>query len=81
MSTPSRGAAGRAAFLQTFPDDDARRQHMREIGVRGNAERVVLSGDERRALIECYALLRRIAVRHGFHPEIQADDAATGGDA
>jgi len=54
---------------------------MREIGVRGNAERVVLSGDERRALIECYALLRRIAVRHGFHPEIQADDAATGGDA
>ena len=78
MSAPSRGAAGRSAFLQSFPDGEARRQHMREIGARGNAERVVLSGEERRALCDAYALLHRIALRHGFNPEIVAD-AGNGG--
>ncbi len=74
MSSPlkSPGAAGRAAFRQSFPDEASRSAHYREIGMVGNANRAVLSGEERRALVDAFALLRRIAVRHGFDAEIMA---------
>ena len=44
----------------------------------GNANRAVLSGEERRALVDAFALLRKIAVRHGFDAEITAT-AGNGG--
>ena len=74
MSSPSRGAAGRAAFLDSFTSDDERRAYMRRLGAAGNAARVTLTGEERAALAEAYALLAAIAVRHGlYRPEIIAE--------
>ena len=60
-------AAGRRAFLDKFPDDESRRQHFRELGIRSAERRaggIVLSADEAAALGQAYDLLRRVAASH-----------------
>lgn len=52
---------------------DERSQYFREIGRRSNAERLVLSIDERAALADAYALLGKIAARHGLPGRKEAD--------
>lgn len=61
-----RGAAGRAAFLDSFETEDERREHMRAIGQRGNANRLVLSGEEKAALTAAYSYIGQIMRRHGL---------------
>jgi hypothetical protein len=53
----------REAFARKFPGPEAKSEHFRAIGERGNAGRVVLSGDEAVALVDAYQLLSRIAER------------------
>jgi hypothetical protein len=78
--TPSqrRTLAARNALRDKLGSEQARSDHYREIGARGNAERLTLSGEERAALSEAYDLLHRIAARHGLN---QADAAENGGEA
>lgn len=58
---------------------DERREHMRAIGARGNAGRLVLTADEKSGLIEAYRLLDRIAKRHGI--DLAAPVEGEAGDA
>ena len=58
-----QAAHAREAFARKFPTPEAKSQHFREIGERGNAGRVVLRAEEAAALRDAYALLRTIADR------------------
>jgi hypothetical protein len=58
-----RTLPGRQALAAKFPSPEAKSEHFRRIGERGNAGRVVLRADEAAALVDAYSLLTRIAER------------------
>lgn len=64
-------------FIRSMSPSE-RRVHMATIGARGNAERIVLNGEERQALSAAYALLRRVAERHPsiMEPPAEGDSGA-----
>jgi hypothetical protein len=66
--------AGRRALADQFSSPEARTEHYRALGRRSAERRVVLSGDEAKALSEAYALLGRIAER--AQSKISADPQA-----
>lgn len=68
-------AAAREALARTFPSEEARSQHYRELARRSHPGRIVLSADDAHALSRAYAVLKRIAER-GNLPVTVADDPA-----
>lgn len=54
---------GRQALAAKFPTPEAKSQHYRQIGERGNAGRVVLRADEAQAVASAYALLGQIVAK------------------
>lgn len=50
-------------FIQAMSPEE-RKAHMKRLGARGNASRLVLSSDEVEALAAAYSLLERIYRRH-----------------
>jgi len=61
-----RTLAAREALARKFPTPEAKTEHYRAMAAKANAGRVVLSGDEARALSDAYTLLGRIAARTGL---------------
>lgn len=74
------GRAGQAGLAARFASPEEKSQYFSELAKRGNAHRLVLSGDERQALTAAYALLQRIAGRHGFDSTEQIPHANHGDD-
>ena len=74
MLSPNQRRTQRAreVFAAQFPTPEARSEHYRAIGERGNTGRVVLRAEDAAALREAYALLRTIAERLPDHSESAA---------
>jgi hypothetical protein len=76
-----QAAKARQAFAAKFASDDEKSAHFREIGAKGNAGRLTLSGEEAQALHDAYRLLSRIAERAGEKtaatPDANLDPATT----
>ncbi len=67
-----RTLPAREAFARKFPSPEAKSEHFRAMAERANAGRVVLSGEQARALQDAYRLLRTIADRLPDHSESAA---------
>lgn len=63
MPSGRRTLPARRAFQEKFNSDEERSAFYREIGEKGNTERLVLSGEEAHALRSAYALLGSIFER------------------
>ena len=69
---------GRKALVEQFPTPEAKSQHYRALGRRSAERRLVLSADERAALVGAYELLARIAERARLNNDetVQKESAA-----
>jgi hypothetical protein len=73
-----RTQAASKALAEKLSTPEAKRRYYSAIGAKGNAERLVLSGDDAAALAAAYGLLSRIAERARAKMALrgEADDVA-----
>jgi len=80
MPIPSaeRTRRARETFDATFSDPQEKSDYYAQLAQKSHQNRLTLNREERDALSEAYALLRRIAARHGLTQptEDQPDRAA-----
>jgi hypothetical protein len=71
--------AARQALASRFTTPEERSEHYRALGRKSAADRLVLSGDARAALVEAYALLGRVVGQERSQPdELQTSSSETG---
>ena len=74
MSNPTTGDnKSPSPFIQAMSADQ-RKEYMRRLGQRSGASRLVLSGEEKKALGAAYDLIRSIADRH----DLSGSEASNG---